>query len=414
MIMSILTLNCGSSSVKYSVYDPARRLALARGVVERVGAEGSFLKERRGEREIRLEAPAPDHVAAVRLVLRSLGEGPDAPAREPGSIRAVGHRAVHGGERFARSALVTDELERTLEELAVLAPLHNPPNLAGIRAARAVLPEVPQVAVFDTAFHQSMPRAAYLYPLPMDWYRQHGIRRYGFHGTSHLYVSRRAAVMLGRPLGELKLVTLHIGNGASAAAVQGGLSVDTSMGFTPLEGLVMGTRSGSIDPAIPLYLMGREGLSSAQMDQALNKYSGLQGLTGRFSDRRDIEAAAAQGDLDCQLALEIECRTLAKTVGSYAAAMGGLHAVVFTAGVGENSALIRARAMAPLAFLGIELDEDKNRAARGGRAELDISRAGGRVRVLVIPTDEELVIAEDTLAIIEGRFDRPDFRYSFA
>ncbi len=411
--MSVLTLNCGSSSVKYSVYDPARRAFLARGGVERVGGADSFLKEKRGARELRLEEATPDHVAAVRLVLRALGEGEDAPVRDPRAIRAVGHRAVHGGERFAQSALVTDELVRTLEELSVLAPLHNPPNLAGIRAAQALLPGVPQVAVFDTAFHQSMPREAFLYALPMAWYEKHGIRRYGFHGTSHLYVSRRAAVVLGRPLAGLRLVTLHIGNGASAAAVLGGRSVDTSMGFTPLEGLVMGTRSGTIDPAIPLYVMGREQLGAAQMDTQLNKKSGLLGITGRFNDRRDIEAAAAQGDADCELAIALECRALAKTVGAFAAVMGGLDAVVFTAGVGENSATIRARAMAPLAFLGVQLDEDKNRAARGGERELDIATPASRVRVLVVPTNEELVIAEDTLGIVEGRFGQPGFRYSF-
>ncbi len=382
--MSVLTLNCGSSSVKYSVYDQERREFVSRGVIERVGGKD-----------------CPDHTAAVKRVLK------DVPKE---NIRAVGHRVVHGGENFKRSARVTPELIATVEEVAELAPLHNPPNLAGIRAARKLLPDVPHVAVFDTAFHQTMEPPAFVYPLPYRWYEKYGIRRYGFHGTSHLYVSARAAVLLGRPLADLKIVTLHVGNGASATAVAGGRSVDTSMGFTPLEGLVMGTRCGSIDPAVPLYMMEREGLDTDEMDLVLNKHSGLLGITGRFYDRRDILKNAEAGDSRCRLALEVEARSLKKTIGAYAAAMGGLDAVVFTAGVGENAPAIRAAALSGLEFLGIRLDPDRNEKAVGGLGEEIITVDDSPVKALVIPTNEALVIVEDTLAVLN---DAGSFCYSF-
>jgi acetate kinase len=374
--MSVLTLNCGSSSVKYSVYDEDRREFVRRGVIERVGGPD-----------------CPDHTVAVERVLQAVTTE---------NIRAVGHRVVHGGEKFKKSARVTPELIRAVEEVAELAPLHNPPNLAGIRAAQKLLPGVPHVAVFDTAFHQTMEPAAFVYPLPYEWYEKYGIRRYGFHGTSHLYVSARAAALLKRPLEELKIVTLHVGNGASAAAVSGGRSVDTSMGFTPLEGLVMGTRCGWIDPAVPLYVMEREGQNTDEMDLLLNKKSGLLGITGRFYDRRDILKEAEAGDRRCRLAFEIEARSLKKTIGSYAACMGGLDAVVFTAGVGENAPSIRARALEGLEFLGIHLDPRRNQKAVGGKTEEFITTDDSPVKVLVIPTNEALVIAEDTLAILAG------------
>jgi len=376
--MTVLTLNCGSSSVKYSVFDTQNQAFSCRGVVERVG-----------------EKDCPDHTAAVGLVLKTLTDG------EVPKIRAVGHRVVHGGEKFKTSARVTPELIRVVEEVAELAPLHNPPNLAGIRAAQKFLPDVPHVAVFDTAFHQTMEPSAFVYPLPYEWYEKYGIRRYGFHGTSHLYVSARAAVLLGRPIEELKIVTLHVGNGASAAAVAGGKSQDTSMGFTPLEGLVMGTRCGWIDPAVPLYVMEREGLNTDEMDLILNKKSGLLGITGRFYDRRDILKNAEAGDERCRLAFEIEARSLKKVIGSYAATMGGLDAVVFTAGVGENAPSVRARALEGLGFLGIHLDPQRNEKAVGGLGEEAITTDDSPVKVLVIPTNEALVIAEDTLAILK-------------
>jgi acetate kinase len=300
-----------------------------------------------------------------------------------------------------------------IEEHAALAPLHNPPNLEGIAVARQIFPDAVQVAVFDTAFHQSMPPAAYTYALPHEWYERYGIRRYGFHGTSHLYVAHRAAVLLDRPLAELRLVTLHVGNGASACAVERGRAVDTSMGLTPLEGLVMGTRCGSIDPAIPLHMMQRLQLDAAAMDRVLNKQSGMLGLTGRHVDRRDVLAAAAEGDERCRTALEVEARTLAKTIGAYAAVMGGLDAVVFTAGVGENAPPIRAAALRELVFLGLQLDAGRNQRAVGG-AEMAITKPQSPTAALVIPTDEERVIAEDTQAIVQDRYDTPDFHYTFA
>jgi acetate kinase len=399
--MSVLTLNCGSSSVKYSVYDEDHKAFVCRGVVERVGQKGGRLKHRDGEQERITEQDCPDHAAAVELVLKILPQE---------NIRAVGHRVVHGGEKFSKSARVTPELIRVVEEVAELAPLHNPPNLAGIRAAQKLLPEVPHVAVFDTAFHQTMEPPAFVYPLPYEWYGKYGIRRYGFHGTSHLYVSARASVLLERPLAELKIVTLHVGNGASAAAIAGARSVDTSMGFTPLEGLVMGTRCGWIDPAVPLYVMEREGLDTDEMDRVLNKQSGLVGITGGFYDRRDILKNAEAGDPRCRLALEIEARSLKKTIGSYAACLGGLDAVVFTAGVGENAPSIRARALDGLEFLGIHLDPQRNEKAVGGLSEEIITADGSPVKVLVIPTNEALVIVEDTLAVVDGR---DVFYYSF-
>ncbi len=412
--MSILTFNCGSSSVKYAVWESNTKKFACQGIVERVGSAQSRLTHESGGEETVIERACPDHTRAVGLVLHVLTEGDDSPLADRGAIQAVGHRVVHGGEKFARSARVTRELLRAVEEVAELAPLHNPPNLAGIRAAQALLPDVPHVAVFDTAFHQSMPPEAWLYPLPYEWYEKYGIRRYGFHGTSHLYVAFRAAVLMGRPLSDLKVVTLHVGNGASAAAVSGGKSVDTSMGFTPLEGLVMGTRCGWIDPAIPLFVMEREGIDTDGMDLILNKKSGVLGITGRFADRRDVLAAAGQGDERCRNALVVEARSLRKTIGAYAAVMGGLDCVVFTAGVGENAVTIRAAALEGLEFLGIRLDPARNERAVGGGAERFITGDDSPVKVAVIPTNEELVIAEDTLAILENRFDDPDFRYSFA
>ncbi len=412
--MSILTLNCGSSSVKFSVYSPKDGDLFCRGLVERVGSDESILKLTHGEKETRIEQACADHTEAVALVLKILTDGDDSPVADLAAIQAVGHRTVHGGDKFANSARVTPELIKTLEELSALAPLHNPPNLAGIRAAQALLPDIPHVAVFDTAFHQTLEPEAYLYPVPYAWYKKHGIRRYGFHGTSHLYVAHRAAALLGRAYDSVRLVTLHIGNGASAAAVCCGRSIDTSMGFTPLEGLVMGTRSGSIDPAIPLFVMKAENLPAADMDRILNKKSGLLGLTDRFSDRRDIEKAARDGDKRCKEAIELEARGLKKIIGAYAAVMGGLDAVVFTAGVGENSSLIRQKTLVGLQFLGIHLDEKANALVHGGNAEARISKPDSAVRAFVIPTNEERVIAEDTLAICEDRFDKPDFKYSFA
>ncbi len=373
--------------------------------MERVGTDESILTHRCASTTKTLRESVPNHTAAVELVLRVLIEGDESPVKDISSIKGVGHRVVHGGEKFSRSELITDDLIKVIEDVSDLAPLHNPPNLAGIKAAMGLLPNSPQVAVFDTAFHQSMAPEAFTYALPLEWYEKYKIRRYGFHGTSHLYVSQRAAALLKRPLSSLKLITLHIGNGASACAVLNGKSVDTSMGLTPLEGLVMGTRCGWIDPAIPIWMMGKEAIEPSDMDNILNKKSGILGITGKFMDRRDVIKNASKGDKRCKLALAIETRTLKKTIGSYAAAMGGVDCVVFTAGVGENSPAIRAGALEGLEFLGIHLDQRQNELAVGAKQEMIITKPDSRVKVAVIPTNEELVIAQDTLAIIEGKLD---------
>jgi acetate kinase len=326
----------------------------------------------------------------------------------------VGHRVVHGGERFAQSVVIDEQALATFKELANLAPLHNPPNILGIEAARAVLPGVPHCAVMDTAWHQTMPKHAYLYALPYSWYAQYGVRRYGFHGTSFLYVAKRAAVLLGRDPFQVNLILLHIGNGASADAVRAGISVDTSMGFTPLEGLVMGTRSGDHDPAIGFYLMARQGLSPQDMEKLLNKASGILGITEKYTDRRDVVQAAQRGEERARLAIEIEAYRIKKYIGAYLAALGKIDAVVFTAGVGEMNPLIREQALSGLEGLGIRLDPRRNGLARTRNAETVISTENSPVKVFVIPTDEELVMTEDTRALLMGEY-RPhtEFRYSF-
>lgn len=401
--MYILTLNCGSSSVKYSVMDTGSREFIAKGIVERVGIGKSFIMHRHGDMHVKIERDCQDHVAAIKLIIEMLTGREHGVLRDMSEIRAVGHRVVHGGESFKKSALVTEKMMETIRSVASLAPLHNPPNIAGIEAAEKLMPGVPHVAIFDTAFHETMPDYAYMYALPFEWYEKYGIRRYGFHGTSHLYVARRAAVLLGRKPGQANLITLHIGNGASVAAVKKGVSVDTSMGFTPLEGLVMGTRCGDIDPAIPLFVMQKENVQPQDMEKTLNKKSGILGITGRFTDRRDVEAGMEAGDGKCALATEIEAYHIKKYIGAYAAAMGGVDAIVFTAGVGENSAMIRAKALEGLEFLGIKLDKKTNEITRGGREEVEISAKDSQVKVFVIPTNEELVMVEDTLAIVEGK-----------
>ena len=408
--MNILTLNCGSSSVKYSVFQVEDKKFLCRGIVERVGND-SLVKHKANDVTTSFQQSCKDHQQAVALVLDVLTVGEQAVV-EKESIHAVGHRVVHGGERFSHSERITPALIQAVEEVAHLAPLHNPMNLAGIRAVSALLGDVPQVAVFDTAFHQSMPEHAYLYALPYEWYQHWGVRRYGFHGTSHLYVSHRASAWLGQPLSHLKIISLHIGNGASAAAVCLGKSIDTTMGFTPLEGLVMGTRCGSIDAAIPLYVMEREDMDPANMDRVLNKQSGILGVSGVSADRRDV-LALAESEPRCRTALDLEAYQLRKTIGAYAAAMGGLDCVVFTAGVGENAHPIRKQSLSGLGFLGIELDQQKNQDAVGGLTEMAIHTDNSRVAILVIPTNEERVIAEDTSALVQSQ-EATDFRYSFS
>ncbi len=400
--MKILVLNCGSSSVKYQLIDTETQVALAKGLVSRIGMSESVLTHKPFDRpEVKVSAEILDHIIAIEYVVSMLLSANHGVIKDKNEIGAMGHRVVHGGEEFTDSVLITPELMSTLRSLIELAPLHNPHNIRGINACIKTLPNVPQVAVFDTAFHYKMPAHAYIYGIPYLFYKKYSIRRYGFHGTSHQYVSERAAAMLGRPRTELKMITCHLGNGASVAAIDRGVSIDTSMGFTPLEGLLMGTRSGDMDPAIILHIMAREELSLHEASTLLNKHSGLAGISGVSSDMREIVDAADKGNVNSKLALDMYCYRLKKYIGSYTAALSGLDCVVFTAGVGENSAIIRKLACENMEYLGIRVDDAKNKSAVG--KETDISADGATVRTLVIPTNEELVIARDTQRIVEAR-----------
>ncbi|MBW7995043.1 MAG: acetate kinase [Candidatus Glassbacteria bacterium] len=397
--MLILVINCGSSSVKYQLVNTEDGVALVKGSVERIGMSGAVLTlERSDGYSVKFGLEILDHTVAIEQILAYLVHPKHGVIKDKSEVDAVGHRVVHGGQQFTGSVMVDEEVLAKIRQCIELAPLHNPHNIRGINAALRNLPGLPQVAVFDTAFHSSLPRHAYLYPLPYVLYRRYEIRRYGFHGTSHYYVYNRAVELLGKKAEELKVITVHLGNGCSITAVDGGRSVDTSMGLTPLEGLVMGTRSGDIDPSIILHIMGREELSLSEATTLLNKHSGLQGLSGISSDMRDLIEESGKGDERARLAIEVYCYRLRKYIGAYAAAMGGLDAVVFTAGVGENSALVRAKACEGLGFLGLELDGKANEEAVG--KEADISKPGSRVKVFAIPTNEELVIARDTERIV--------------
>jgi acetate kinase len=375
-VTQIFVVNSGSSSIKYQLVDLETEQSVLSGLLERIGEPDSDI---------------PDHEAGMRKVLATLGTEHE--------IAAVGHRVVHGGSLFTTATLITDEVVHQIEALNELAPLHNPPNLLGIRAARAAMPDVPHVAVFDTAFHHTLPRDAYTYAIDVELARKHGVRRYGFHGTSHKYVSEQTAAFLGRPLAELKTIVLHLGNGASVCAVDGGVSIETSMGMTPLEGLVMGTRSGDIDPAALVHLHRVAGLDFDQLDDMLNRHSGLLGMTGN-GDMRDVQAAAAQGDDAAELALEVYRHRIRRYIGAYLAELGGLDALVFTAGVGENNVLLRRRTLAGLEFLGIRVDDSRNELA--SKQPRYISPDGSPVAVLVIPTNEELEIARQTAGVIGG------------
>jgi len=396
--VNILVINCGSSSLKYQLLDMTTNNPLAKGLVERIGLPGAILthKPLGGEKEV-ITAEIPDHKVAIQLVLEALIDEQYGVVRDLGEIAAVGHRVVHGAEKFSKSVIVTEEVMEALEECVELAPLHNPPNIAGIRACQNLIPGIRQVAVFDTAFHQTMPPYAYLYGLPYEMYQKYKIRKYGFHGTSHKYVSQRAAVLMRKPLEELKLISCHLGNGSSITAIRGGKSVETSMGFTPLEGLMMGTRSGDLDPAIVSYIQRKENLSSDQVNDFLNKKCGVLGVSGVSSDFRDIEEAAAQGNYRAQLALDMFAHDVKKYIGAYAAVLNGADAIIFTAGLGENSPEMREAICEHLGYLGVSLDLHKNRI-RG--EEVDISQPQARCRVLVIPTNEEMMIASDTLRLI--------------
>jgi acetate kinase len=414
--MDILALNCGSSSVKYQLFDWARKEVIAKGMVERVIIGDSFIMhEVPGQETYREESECPDHQVAINLIIKTLTSEAHGVLKDINQISAVGHRVVHGGEKFTCSVRIDEQVLDAVKEVQHLAPLHNPPNIAGIEAAQALLPQVPHIAIFDTAFHQTMPEHAYLYPLPYAWYENFGVRRYGFHGTSHLYVSKRAAVLLGKPAAECNIITMHIGNGVSHTAIKNGISVDTSMGLTPLEGAMMGTRCGDIDPAIPAFMMQKENLSAKEIDSILNKKSGVLGVTGRFTDRRDVIENAEKGDKLCKLALDIEAYRLKKYIGSYMAAIGRLDAVVFTAGVGEMGWPIRERAIEGLEHLGIYLDKERNKGAMTRKRESLITTDDSPVKVYVIPTDEELVFTEDVVAILNGTYtDHMQFEYSFA
>jgi acetate kinase len=414
--MDILAINCGSSSVKYQLFSWERMEVIAKGMVERVIIGDSYiLHEVPGKEAYRENYECPDHQVAIDLIIRTMVHPDHGVLKDINEISAIGHRVVHGGEKFTCSVMITEEVLNAVKEVQHLAPLHNPPNIAGIEAAQAVLPNVPQVAIFDTAFHQTMPDYAYIYPLPYDWYENFGVRRYGFHGTSHLYVSKRAAAILGKPAKDCNIITMHIGNGVSHCAIKGGISVDTTMGLTPLEGAMMGTRCGDIDPAIPAFMMQKENLSAKEIDSILNKKSGVIGVTGRFTDRRDVIENAAKGDRLCQLALDIEAYRLKKYIGSFMAAIGRLDAVVFTAGVGEMGWLIREKAIEGLEHIGIHLDKERNKGAMTRKRESLITTDDSPVKVYVIPTDEELVFTEDVVAILNGTYtDHMNFAYTFA
>lgn len=413
--MAILTLNCGSSSVKYQVFDWIEKNLLATGIVERVTLGGSSITHKaRNKPDHVVEHECPTHTVAIQLILNTLTDPEHGVIGDMSLIKAVGHRMVHGGSRFARSSIINEEFLATFRELNGLAPLHNPANLMGVEAARDVLPDVPHCAVMDTAWHQTMPPASYMYALPQDWYEKHMVRRYGFHGTSFLYNAKRAAVLLGKDPFETNLVIVHVGNGASINAVKNGCSFDTSMGLTPLEGLIMGTRSGDIDPGIIFHMMRRTGMSAAEVEKKLNKESGVLGITGRWADRRDIEAAAEKGEPVAILAQEMEGYRIKKYIGAYCAALGRVDALVFTAGVGEMAPTIRRLATEGLENMGIAVDKEKNALAKCRNAELDISSPSSRVKIFVIPTDEELVMTEDTYALMKGTYDiHTNYRYYF-
>jgi acetate kinase len=371
---------------------------MAKGLVERIGIEGSVLTHKpEGMDKVKIEQPMKDHKDAIKLVLDVLVDEKHGVIKSMDEIAAVGHRVVHGGEKYAASVLINDDVMKVLDECTQLAPLHNPPNLIGINVCKALMPNTPMVAVFDTAFHQTMPKHAYMYALPYELYEKYGIRKYGFHGTSHRYVSQIAADMLGKDIKDCKIITCHLGNGASIAAVDGGKTVDTSMGFTPLEGLAMGTRCGDIDPAIVTFLQKEAGMSADDVNNLMNKKSGVLGLSGVSSDFRDIEEAAAKGNERAQLALDVFYYRVRKYIGAYAAAMGGVDAIVFTAGLGENSPESRFEICKGLEFLGVKVDAEKNNV-RG--KQVDISTADSKVKVFAIPTNEELMIARDTKEII--------------
>lgn len=395
--MKILVINCGSSSLKYQLIDSVTEQVMAKGICERIKLDGVLTHQTTGKEKIKIEAPMPDHSAAVKIVLDKLTDSEVGAIDSLDEINAVGHRVVHGGEKFASSALINDEVLEAIEACNDLAPLHNPANLIGIRACQELIPGVPQVAVFDTAFHQTMPECAYIYGLPYEYYEKYKVRRYGFHGTSHSFVSKRTAELLGKDIKDTKIIVCHLGGGASICAVEGGKSIDTTMGLTPLEGITMGTRSGNIDPAIIEFIAAKEGKSISEIMNILNKESGVLGISGVSSDFRDINKGMADDNKRCDIAMNVFCYQAAKFIGGYVAAMNGVDAVVFTAGVGENDPLVRKLTCDRLKYLGVVIDDEANKL-RG--EEVRISADDSKVPVYVVPTNEELAIARETVALI--------------
>ena len=396
--MNILVINCGSSSLKYQLINSETEGVLAKGLCERIGIDGMLTYQPEGGEKEKSEIAMPTHTEAINAVLAALTNEKSGVIKSLSEVGAVGHRVVHGGEKFTSSCLINDESMKAIEECNDLAPLHNPANLIGIRACQELMPGVPMVAVFDTAFHQTMPDVAYTYGIPYEYYEKYKVRRYGFHGTSHSYVSKRTAEIVGKPYDQMKIIVCHLGNGASISAVNCGKSVDTSMGLTPLEGLVMGTRSGDLDPAIIDFVGKKEGLSLDEMNEVLNKKSGMLGISGVSSDGRDLEAAAETGNKRAQLALDVFDYRVIKYIGAYAAAMNGVDAIAFTAGIGENNIKMRKDVCSSLTYLGVKLDEEKNNV-RG--EERIISADDSKVQFLLVPTNEELAIARETLALVK-------------
>ena len=396
--MNILVINCGSSSLKYQLINSETEGVLAKGLCERIGIDGMLTYQPEGGEKEKSEIAMPTHTEAINAVLAALTNEKSGVIKSLSEVGAVGHRVVHGGEKFTSSCLINDESMKAIEECNDLAPLHNPANLIGIRACQELMPGVPMVAVFDTAFHQTMPDVAYTYGIPYEYYEKYKVRRYGFHGTSHSYVSKRTAEIVGKPYDQMKIIVCHLGNGASISAVNCGKSVDTSMGLTPLEGLVMGTRSGDLEPAIIDFVGKKEGLSLDEMNEVLNKKSGMLGISGVSSDGRDLEAAAETGNKRAQLALDVFDYRVIKYIGAYAAAMNGVDAIAFTAGIGENNIKMRKDVCSSLTYLGVKLDEEKNNV-RG--EERIISADDSKVQVLLVPTNEELAIARETLALVK-------------
>jgi len=397
--MKVFVINCGSSSLKYQLIDMENENVIAKGLAERIGIEGSRIKHKAtGEKDVVIEKPMDNHKIVLEIILNTLVDPIHGSLKSMNEIDAVGHRVVHGGEKFASSVIIDEDVMNAIKDCVDLAPLHNPPNIMGIEACKDLMPNTPMVAVFDTAFHQTMPKISYIYPMPYELYEKYAIRRYGFHGTSHKYVSNRAAEILGKDVKDLNIITCHLGNGASVTGINRGKSIETSMGFTPLEGLAMGTRCGDIDPAIISFIMDKENLDINQVNDLLNKKSGVLGISGVSSDFRDIEDAAAEGNERAQLALDIFNSRVKKYIGAYTACLGGIDAIVFTAGLGENSPETREAVCQGLEYLNLKIDTDKNKV-RG--KETIISTDDSKVKVLVVPTNEELMIARDTKELIQ-------------